>query len=119
MKNFKKLDISFGIICLYIFLAAYFFLFVSLKQVTSKSERDLHEIKIGASFDIPKSKLSLNINEANELELTQIKGIGRATAKKIIKYRTEHGRFKSTEELSRIKGIGKKKAHAIAEQVSF
>lgn len=50
----------------------------------------------------------ININTADQQLLTQIKGIGPATARKIIDYREKNGEFKSIDELLQVKGIGEK-----------
>ena len=50
----------------------------------------------------------ININTADQQLLTQIKGIGPATAGKIIDYREKNGAFKSIDELINVKGIGEK-----------
>lgn len=50
----------------------------------------------------------ININTADQQVLTQIKGIGPSTAKKIIDYRNENGEFKSIDDLMNVKGIGEK-----------
>lgn len=50
----------------------------------------------------------ININTADQQLLSQIKGIGPATAQKIIDYRQENGEFKSVDELIKVKGIGEK-----------
>ena len=50
----------------------------------------------------------VNINTADVEELTSLKGIGPATAEKIIEYRKEAGKFKSVDDLLNIKGIGGK-----------
>lgn len=47
----------------------------------------------------------VNINTAGEEELTTLKGIGPAKARKIIEFRTGCGGFKSTEELMLVPGI--------------
>lgn len=48
----------------------------------------------------------ININKADILTLTQLKGVGEKKAQAIIAYRDEHGPFQSVEELSEVKGIG-------------
>lgn len=48
----------------------------------------------------------LDINMASAEELDTIKGIGKSTAEKIIKYREEHGPFDAIEELANVSGIG-------------
>jgi competence protein ComEA len=52
---------------------------------------------------------SVNINTADESELDQLPGVGPATAKKIVEYRSAHGGFQSVDELDQVKGIGPKK----------
>jgi competence protein ComEA len=50
----------------------------------------------------------ININTADQQLLAQVKGIGPATAQKIIDYRQENGEFNSIDELIKVKGIGEK-----------
>ena len=50
---------------------------------------------------------SVDINTANEKDLTSLKGIGISKAKTIVEYRKEHC-FKTLEELANVKGIGLK-----------
>lgn len=49
---------------------------------------------------------SININTADVAELTKLKGIGVKKAEAIIAWRTEHGGFKSVDQLIEVKGIG-------------
>lgn len=62
-----------------------------------------NEASSAASVSFP-----IDINAASADELIQIKGIGSATAEKIISYRTEHGCFYSVDELLNVDGIGSK-----------
>ncbi len=48
----------------------------------------------------------INISSASATELAQLPGIGQAKAQRIIAHREQHP-FKSVEELTAIKGIGK------------
>ena len=50
---------------------------------------------------------AVNINTANVEELQQLKGIGAKKAAEIIAYREAHGEFKNVDELTNVKGIGK------------
>ena len=50
--------------------------------------------------------LLININTATILDLTSLPNIGEAKANSIIKYREEHGSFKSIEEIKNVSGIG-------------
>jgi competence protein ComEA len=51
----------------------------------------------------------VNINTADEAILSALPGIGPKTAVAIISYRTEHGKFQTTQDLQQVKGIGEKK----------
>ena len=51
---------------------------------------------------------SIDINQANEKELQKLPRIGPAMAIRIIEYRNVNGPFKSVDELTKVKGIGKK-----------
>ena len=51
---------------------------------------------------------AVNINSASIAELTRLPGVGEATAKKIISYREQKGRFLSIEEIMNVSGIGQK-----------
>lgn len=50
----------------------------------------------------------IDINSASWVEWTQIEGIGKATADKIIADRNSHGPFRKIDDLLRVKGIGPK-----------
>ena len=50
----------------------------------------------------------LNINTASVTELTRLPGIGVKKAQAIVAHRTEHGAFVTKEELTEVKGINVK-----------
>lgn len=54
---------------------------------------------------LTRESVKININKADEQELTTLKGIGPSKAGKIIAFRKEHGTFKSIEELMLVPGI--------------
>lgn len=65
-----------------------------------------------------KSNGKVNINRAKVDELDELPGIGPSTAQKIIDYRSEHGSFKSINELTSVTGIGEKKFEKIKELIT-
>jgi competence protein ComEA len=50
----------------------------------------------------------VNLNTATQGELELLPGIGPAMAKRILEYRTQHGKFTSVDQLDAVKGIGAK-----------
>ncbi|MDA0791449.1 MAG: helix-hairpin-helix domain-containing protein [Proteobacteria bacterium] len=55
----------------------------------------------------PEPVVTVNINEADAETLAErLVGVGITRAQAIIRYREEHGRFYSAEELSAVAGIG-------------
>lgn len=61
----------------------------------------------------------VNINTADQKTLESLPGIGSTKASAIITYRTEHGNFSSPNELTKVKGIGKKLAADIHDQIEI
>ncbi len=55
----------------------------------------------------------VDINSATLEELSTLPGVGNVTAQRIIEYRTAAGKFRTTDELLKVKGIGKKKFERI------
>jgi competence ComEA-like helix-hairpin-helix protein len=51
----------------------------------------------------------LNINTATKQQLLDLPGVGEVTAKRILTYRAEIGKFSTVDELRAIKGMSKKK----------
>ena len=49
----------------------------------------------------------IDINQADQDELTKLPGIGTSTAAKIAAYRDANGPFESVDELLNVKGIGR------------
>ena len=78
---------------------------------TSETQNISEEI----SETVSEINFPLDINTASAEELTNIKGIGTATAEKIISYRENNGYFHSVEELLNVSGIGEKKLENMRE----
>ncbi|CEK10288.1 ComEA family DNA-binding protein [Legionella hackeliae] len=68
----------------------------------------------------PLSKINLNTADVGLLSKS-VKGIGKKRAEAIVRYREEHHGFKSIEELSQVRGLGKQfvKNHLMQLQEVF
>ncbi|MDT8376831.1 MAG: helix-hairpin-helix domain-containing protein [Mariprofundaceae bacterium] len=60
----------------------------------------------------------VNINSATVQQLQAVKGIGSKRAEAIVAYRTEHGSFRSVDELEKVKGIGKRSLKKIEDDLT-
>ena len=63
-------------------------------------------INIPFSNTIDSENSLININTASLSDLISLTNIGDAKARNIIKYREEHGSFKTIEEIKNVSGIG-------------
>lgn len=50
----------------------------------------------------------ININTATVVELMQLKRVGPKIAQRIVEYREKHGPFEKSEDIIKVKGIGRK-----------
>ena len=60
----------------------------------------------------------LDLNDASAEELTELPGIGRELARRIVAYREEHGPFESVQELMEVSGIGQGKLDGLEGRVT-
>ncbi len=70
------------------------------------------------STSIDTGEIILDINTAGIKALCKIKGVGKSTAKSIIRQRNATGYFSSIDELRSVKGIGEKKLATIKKLVT-
>jgi competence ComEA-like helix-hairpin-helix protein len=59
----------------------------------------------------------ISINSATEEELILLPGIGKVMAKRIVEYRIKNKGFKTKDEITRVKGIGKIKFEKIKDKI--
>lgn len=67
---------------------------------------------------ISNNSKKININTATQAELETLPGIGESTAKKIIDYRKENGKFKTIEDIKKVNGIGEAKFNKLKELIN-
>ena len=79
--------------------------FTAKENIPSVTAADVCSAVTAVSY----REILVNINTADMQELMTVKGIGEATAEKIILYREENGSFETVDELIEINGIGEKK----------
>ncbi|WP_067665254.1 ComEA family DNA-binding protein [Nocardia miyunensis] len=82
--------------------------------VISGSDRPVHTS--GAS-SAPAAKV--NLNTATESELDELPGVGPATARSIIAWRTEHGPFTTIDQLADIPGLGPSRLSRLRDLVTL
>lgn len=70
----------------------------------------------GVSSSSPTTSL-INLNAASADELDTLPGIGPVMARRIIDYRSSHGRFTSVDQLLDVTGIGAKTLDKIRDKV--
>lgn len=66
-----------------------------------------HAARGGATKDAPKVQGVVNLNQADFNQLTLLPGVGPTKARRIVEWRAKHP-FKRIEELTRVKGFGRK-----------
>lgn len=60
----------------------------------------------------------VNLNTATKEDLTKIDGVGDKKADKILEYREQHGGFKSPDDLKNISGFGEKTVAKLRERLA-
>ena len=62
---------------------------------------------------------TVNINAASFRELEKLPGIGPSLAQRIVAYRSQYGAFQTIDDVTKVKGIGDKKAKAFQQLITF
>ena len=60
----------------------------------------------------------ININTATQEELETLTGIGESTAKSIIEYREQNGKFATIEDIKNVSGIGDAKYEKLKDEIT-
>lgn len=94
--------------------------YLSQKKVESESELSdfsTNNIKRKYKKSSEGENGLINLNTATSEELTKLPGIGKKTAERIVEFRNHRGRFNKISELMKVKGIGKAKFEKIKKLV--
>ena len=75
-------------------------------------------ILASASEEIDTKQVKVNINTANLEKLQTLPGIGESTAKKIIEYREQNGKFSKIEDIKNVSGIGESKYNTLKDNIT-
>ena len=74
----------------------------------------------GPTVPVQQASQPVNINTADAATLAgSLRGVGMKKAEAIVAYRSEHGPFKSVDELINVKGIGEKMLEQLRALVSI
>lgn len=89
------------------------------KNYTYQDEEKIDKIKSDYQKEVKKDyqPVIVNINTADSITLTNIKGIGATYASRIIKYRNLLGGFNSTEQLKEVYGINNEVYAGLENQI--
>lgn len=63
-------------------------------------------LALGLCFSFIDARSFININQASVEELETLHGVGFKKAQAIVDYRSAHGRFRTTREIIKVKGVG-------------
>lgn len=97
---------------------------VNYKEITEKRSEMVSEESVSQNSAVYNHEdenipYLININKADEYELTALEGIGDKKAQSIVEYREEHGSFKSKDELLNVKGIGEAILDDIEDKITL
>jgi len=99
------------------------FVIVAPLSALAAAEKALEPMKAGAEKAATKAAAGalagpVNINTASPEELATLPGIGPKIAEDIVKYRKDNGNFKTTKDITNVKGVGDKKYDAIKDKIT-
>ena len=104
---FESLHFGVLFLCFYALSAQGKFLSASWTTTQDNNKHSMNcDFRSYNSASMTSIQLLININEANEAELTLLPHIGPSLANRIILYRSSMGPFQKVEDLQNVKGIG-------------
>ena len=100
------------------FLGALLWLAVRGGNATQRDHYSVATARSVPAEDLVPEKQLIDINTATADQLEELMGVGPVLAQAIVDYRTEHGPFRSVDELLRVSGIGESKLDSIRDDVT-
>ena len=91
------------------------------QQIYVPSEKEIEENSLIGASTTENSSASgdkVNLNTASKEELMTLAGIGEAKAESIIRYREEHGNFRTTEDIKNVDGIKDGVFNKVKDQIT-
>ena len=88
-------------------------------QTTINDSDNIYQNNSTKSEKNSKTKSKININTATQTELETLPGIGPSTAKKILDYKKENGKFNNIEDIKKVNGIGESKYKQIKDLIKI
>jgi len=61
---------------------------------------------------------TIHLNQATAEQLQALPGVGPALSERIVQYRTEHGPFRTVDQLADVKGVGQAKLAKFKNQLT-
>ena len=92
-------------------------LYVYTKEETQTLSADASQMEDGGLASGSTANGRVDLNTASKEALMTLPGIGEARAEAILAYRSEHGRFRSIEEIQNISGIKSALFEKIREKI--
>ena len=107
----------FGVIAVALFFCAITAIFLLRTGEDNDVSVSLSHIKQATVYSVHQGG-KININSADAKILQTLPGIGEALSARIIEYRTEHGPFKTNDEIMNVTGVGPKLYEKISPYIT-
>ena len=88
-----------------------------LEYSTSSMTPNIDVVDVAVEKSKESSQILVNINTVGEGELVKLPSIGPVSAERIMRYRTDFGRFNTTEELKNVKRISSQTLEYVKTQI--
>ncbi len=91
---------------------------VHIENISNNGKDSIDKSEISSENRNEETVEKININTANEVELSALNGIGAKRAADIVEYRKTNGEFKDIESIKNVDGIGEGTFNLIKEYIT-